>query len=129
MTPLDRLRGRRVCWLLVGLWIVNLFDLVMTILAHQHRLAEEANPIAARILPLGPAMLMTYKIALVTIGTVGLYIFRHKFIAEFAAGALLLIYAFVAVRWKICVALYETPCANLTNWIIDGNSSLGWGLS
>lgn len=126
MASLDRHRSRRVCWLLIGLWIVNLFDLIMTVLAHQHRLLDESNPIAARILPLGPAMLMTYKIALVAIGTVGLYIFRHKFIAEFASGALLLIYVFVAIRWKNCVDVYETTCANLTD-LIDRSPPPGWG--
>jgi hypothetical protein len=71
----------------------------MTVLAHQPRLLDDSNPIAARILPFGPCKLMTYMIALVAIGTVGLYTFRRKFIAEFASGALLLIYVFVAIRW------------------------------
>lgn len=126
MASLDQHRSRRVCWLLIGLWIVNIFDLIMTVLAHQHRLLDESNPIAARILPFGPGMLMTYKIALVSIGTIGLYVFRHKFIAEFASGVLLLIYALVAIRWKNCFAIYESTCANLTD-LVDRSPPPGWG--
>jgi hypothetical protein len=113
--------------MLIGLWLVNAFDLIMTVLAHQHRLLDESNPIAARILPFGPTMLMAYKIALVTIGTVGLYVYRRRFVAEFASATLLFIYVFVSLRWKNCFDIYESTCANLSDWV-DPGPPPGWGM-
>jgi hypothetical protein len=118
-------RGKRVVCFLVALWVINAYDLVMTIVAHQHGLLEESNPIAARILPLGPGMVLLYKTILVAGGSASLLVFRQRFIAEFASAALLLIYCMVAVRWKLCYDIYEVTCANAMGFI-EHNPPTGW---
>jgi hypothetical protein len=93
--------------------------------SHHHGLLDESNPIAARVLHLGPGMLMLYKMILVVGGSASLLIYRKRFIAEFASAALLVIYSMVAVRWTLCVDIYEVTCANVSEFI-DHSPPTGW---
>lgn len=107
---LDSTRGQRVLWVLVGLWILNGFDLVVSILAHGQGVlnaASECNPIAARVLSLGPVGLVTYKVLLVAGGTVPLLLQRKRLFVEIASTATLLVYAFVTVQWTVCFQSQE----------------------
>ncbi len=123
---LRRSRGARVLWLLIGVWLLNAVDLICTLLALEHCLSlprlldsfAEANPIAARVLALGPSAILVYKIALVGGGSVTLVRYRRRLLVEVASGALLAVYALVAVQWYVCLQELELArrlALNLTN--------------
>ncbi|MCH8969279.1 MAG: hypothetical protein IIA66_09215 [Planctomycetes bacterium] len=102
-----RRRGRRICLLVAAIWIMNAFDLFMTLHAHGHGLLTETNPIARYLLVLGPFALTMFKILLAGFGGCVLLWNRHHALAEYmtwlAAGANLS----VAVRWMSCYEFYE----------------------
>jgi hypothetical protein len=104
---MSRLRSHRVLLLLIGLWIINAFDLVLTGIAHSNGLLVESNPIAARVVPLGYLAIVVYKTALVAVGSAALLSIRRRPIAEVTAAALLAVYALVAFQWKLCFELYD----------------------
>ena len=62
-------RSRRVYAALVLLWVLNIFDLVVTLLRVQAGGFEEANPVA-RMLLSSPAGLAAWKLVLLTAATV-----------------------------------------------------------
>jgi len=99
-------RSHRVLCMLAGLWLINLFDLMLTVLAHAQGVLDESNPIARRLLPLGPQALGVFKLVLVAGASAVLIRYRTRFIAEVSAALMLTIYAGVAVRWKLCYDLY-----------------------
>ena len=99
-------RSHRVICLLAGMWLINLFDVVLTVLAHRQGMLHELNPIAERLLLHGPWAVLTYKLALVASASAVLVTYRTRFLAEMAATGLLLIYALVAVQWRLCYELY-----------------------
>ncbi len=39
-------RSHRVICVLAGLWLINLFDLMLTVLAHTQGVLDESNPVA-----------------------------------------------------------------------------------
>jgi hypothetical protein len=100
-------RSHRVICILVGLWVINIFDLVLTTLAYRQGLLHELNPIARKLLPLGPVVLAVFKAFLVGGSSVVLVRYRSRLIAEITAAAALVVYAAVAVRWRICYELYS----------------------
>ncbi len=105
-----RTRGTRVAYLLAGLVALNVLDLGCTVFAqHYLRLTSpcEANPIAARILPLGPAAVMLFKALLVTAGTIGLLACRRRRLVEIASTTVLLANAFAVYQWKLYFELEE----------------------
>lgn len=113
-------RSHRVLCMLAGLWLINLFDLVLTILAHSQGMLSESNPIARSLLPLGPQVLAAFKFVLVGGASAVLIINRRKLISELSSALMLLIYAGVAVRWKLCYELYNiSTSANVTNEELD----------
>ncbi|MHC4093476.1 MAG: DUF5658 family protein, partial [Planctomycetota bacterium] len=89
-------RARRVLCMLSGLWLINLFDLVLTLLAHAQGMLDESNPIARRLLPLGPEVVAAFKLLLVGGSSAVLIRFRTRFIAEISAALMLLLYTGVA---------------------------------
>lgn len=101
------MRPQRVVCLLIGLWLINGFDVVLTVAAHRQGLLDETNPIAARLLSHSPTALLLYKLALVTFASTVLLTHRKQFIAEIAATGMLVIYALVAVHWRLCYDLYD----------------------
>ena len=106
LPPASR-RGRRICLLVTAIWIMNAFDLFMTLHAHGHGLLTETNPIAQYLLVLGPFALIMFKILLAGFGGCVLLWNRHHALAEYmtwlAAGANLI----VAVRWMSCYEFYQ----------------------
>ncbi|MCP4594529.1 MAG: hypothetical protein GY842_27675 [bacterium] len=100
-------RSHRVLCLLAGLWVINVFDLMLTLIAARQGLLHESNPVAAFILTRGPQAVCFYKCVLVAGGSVILIRYRRRLLAEFTAAAMLTVYALVAVRWKWCYELYE----------------------
>jgi hypothetical protein len=104
---MTRLRAHRVLLLLIGLWIINAFDLVLTVIAQANGLLVEINPIAARVLPFGYLAIVVYKTALVAIGSAALLSIRRRPIAEVTAAVMLAVYSLVAFQWKLCFELYD----------------------
>ena len=118
-------RSHRVLCLLAGLWIINAFDLVLTILAYRNNLLDEYNPIAARVLPLGAGMLCIYKSVLVASASAVLVWARRQLLAEMVSGAMLIVYAMVAVHWKVCYETYEVTHTNSAG-AADLGDPTGW---
>lgn len=75
-------RARRLFYLLLGAWIINLFDLGLTLVAEQQNLLVEMNPFAARVLPHGPVAVIVYKFVMLTIGTAALWYCRSHWATE-----------------------------------------------
>lgn len=99
-------RSRRVISLVIGIWILNAFDLAFTVLSHEQGMLHESNPVASFILSLGTPSIVCYKIGLVLLGSYPLLRFRSARIAEMAAMTVLIVYAMLAVRWSSCYELY-----------------------
>jgi hypothetical protein len=105
-------RPRRVICLMAGVWLLNAFDLAMTVLAHQQGLLHEQNPLARAFLDEGPASVALFKFGLVLVGSLPLLRFRAAPIAELGVLTVLLAYAVLALHWSAC---YETYSLVLTN--------------
>jgi hypothetical protein len=114
-------RSHRVLCFLVGLWLINLFDLALTLISHRQGLLQEANPVAAFMLTYGADAVCFFKCVLVVVGSAILYHYRRRLVAEFSAATLLVVYALVAVQWKWCYELYElSHTGNVSNAEITG---------
>lgn len=105
-TPASR-RGRRICLLVTAIWIMNAFDLSMTLYAHGHGLLTETNPITRYLLVLGPFALITFKILLAGFGGCVLLWNRHHALAEYMTWLAAAVNLSVAVRWTSCYEFYE----------------------
>ena len=106
MTRLADSRAHRVLCIVVGIWILNAFDLTLTILAHNLGVLDEENPLAHRFLLDGTLSIMLFKIGLVLVGSYPLLRFRVARIAELGALVVFAIYALLAIRWSACYELY-----------------------
>lgn len=91
----------------MGIWLLNGFDLVFTLLSHRHGLLQEQNPIARLILGNGTSSIVLFKIGLVLIGSYPLLRFRRLRLAELAAYLVLAAYVLLAIRWSTCFELYS----------------------
>lgn len=98
-------RAHRVICLVMGLWLINAFDVALTVLAHQTGVLSEENPIAARLLH-SPSTLAAYKLVLVAFASTVLLVNRRKLLAEITAAGMLVIYGIVAVQWRVCYEIY-----------------------
>ncbi len=99
-------RSHRVICLLLGIWLLNGFDLTFTILSHKHGMLQEQNPVARHMLQHGTASIVLFKIGLVLIGSYPLLRFRRARITELGSYVILAAYAFLAFRWSTCFELY-----------------------
>jgi len=99
-------RAHRVVLLVVGIWVLNAFDLLLTLLAHQRGLLQEGSPVARWILGLGTPSVILFKVGLVMIGSYPLLRFRTARITELGTLVILLAYALLAVHWSACYDLY-----------------------
>jgi len=119
-------RSHRVICVVLGIWLLNAFDLTFTILSHEQGLLHEQNPLARHMLQNGTPSIMLYKIGLVLIGTYPLLKFRKARITEMAALLVFLSYATLAVRWSTCYELYCAAFPDNTNIAVvtdDGEAS------
>ncbi len=103
---LAQARPRRVICLVVGLWILNTFDLLLTLTASRQRLLHELNPVAAHMLEAGEGYLVLYKFGLIAIASYSLLRFRRERITEYGAVFALVVYGFVAIHWRNCYDFY-----------------------
>ena len=95
----EQARDRRLLWLLIGVWIVNLFDLCFTLLAVEQRILVELNPVAARLLAYGPGVLTLYKFSLLSVGTAILWRCRRHRLSETAAWVVAILCVALALIW------------------------------
>lgn len=93
-------RARRVILLTAFLWVLNLFDLVLTIIAHRLGGFNELNPIARQLLDC-PASLSVFKIALVMLSTVIILAYRHVRLTEIGCWGLCGIYSGLGFVWLV----------------------------
>ena len=100
-------RAHRVVCLVLGIWLINAFDLMLTILSHEQGVLVEQNPFARHMLEQGVWSLILYKTGMVCIGSYPLLKFRTARIAECGALVILLSYAALAVRWSDCYDAYS----------------------
>lgn len=98
------LRARRLFWLLVMAWLLNLMDLSYTLLAHKHDLLHELNPLAASVLPYGPLALVAYKVGFLLLGTTILWICRQHRLTEGCLWAYTALCLGLAFWWQRVVA-------------------------
>lgn len=94
----SRLRSRRVFWLLLGAWIINLFDLGFTLLAHEQGILTEMNPVAVHLLLIGPLSVVVFKVGTMLFGSAIVWRFREMLFVE------------------RCVWMYALVCAGLSYW-------------
>ena len=99
-------RSHRVICLVIGIWILNGFDLAFTVLSHNLGMLSEENPIARVMLGYGTPSIVLFKIGLVLIGSYPLLRFRTARITEMGAFVILVAYAALGVHWKECYDLY-----------------------
>ena len=97
------------------IWLLNAFDLTMTIMAHEHGLLDEQNPFAREMLEAGVLPIMLYKVGLVFLGSYPLVRFRRHRICELGALVVLAAYALLAVRWSTCYDLYSLAASDSVN--------------
>ncbi len=99
-------RSHRVICLVLGIWLLNGFDLTFTILSHEQGVLHEENPVARHMLEQGTASMVLFKIGLVLIGSYPLLRFRRARVTELGSYVILAAYAFLAFRWSTCFELY-----------------------
>ncbi len=99
-------RSHRVVCLVLGIWLLNGFDLTFTILSHEQGVLQEENPLARYMLEYGTASMVLFKIGLVLIGSYPLLRFRRARITELGSYVILAAYAFLALHWSTCFELY-----------------------
>ena len=105
-------RSHRVICIVLGIWLLNAFDLAFTVLSHEQGVLHEENPVARHMLQHGTASIMLYKIGLVLIGSYPLLRFRRARITELGAYVILIAYALLAVHWSTCYELYTVTATN-----------------
>ena len=88
-------------YLLLAAWIVNLFDLGFTLLAQEQGLLVELNPVAARVIPHGAVAAAAYKLALLSFGTMILWLCRDLAIAERSAWVYAIVCVALAFQWHL----------------------------
>lgn len=99
-------RASRVLLLIGGIWLLNAFDLILTVTAYQQGLLQEGNPLARYMLQLGIPSIILFKIGLVLIGSYPLLRYRYARITEIGTFVILIAYAMLAMHWSECYELY-----------------------
>lgn len=84
--------------MVIFLWLLNLSDLVLTILAHQIGHFHELNPLARGLLAT-PTALAAFKLVALSL-TTGIFLyFRHYRFTEIGCWVLAAVYTALAVLW------------------------------
>ncbi len=106
LPPASR-RGRRIVLLVTAIWLMNAFDLFMTLHAHGHGVLTETNPIARYLLTQGPFAVIIFKILFAGFGG-GVMLWNRRYaLAEYMAWLAVAANLSVAVRWTSCYEFYE----------------------
>jgi len=99
-------RSRRIVLLLAAIWMINLFDLTFTVLAHNTGNFVEANPIARALLDNRPALL-AFKLGAMVIATGILVCLRRHWLAELGCWFLCGAFATLAFMWLVYYRSWE----------------------
>ena len=108
-------RSHRVILLVMGIWMLNGFDLAFTVIAYQQGMLHEENPLARHMLRNGMPSIVLFKIGLVLIGSYPLLRFRTARITELGSMVILVAYAMLAMHWSECLDLYATTVGHGVN--------------
>jgi hypothetical protein len=95
-----RFRALRVLGMIAALWVMNVADLHLTLVAIGMGDFYEVNPVA-RYFVNDPASLVLFKISLVTLSTTLLFLLRVHWAAEMACLIMTGIYGSLMVLWGI----------------------------
>ncbi len=110
-------RPRRVLLVLAAVWVINVFDLGYTLAESLYSGFIEMNPLAAKLVAGPPAVLVSYKTALLTVSSTILLIHRRHRVAELGCWFLLGVYLYVAVCWWLYyehrLASFDDPAINV----------------
>lgn len=109
-------RSHRVICIVLGIWLLNAFDLMFTILSHQQGLLDEGNPLARQFLQYGTPSVVLFKIGLVLIGSYPLLRFRRMRVAELGAFTILVAYALLSFHWSFCFDQYAITASQSINF-------------
>jgi hypothetical protein len=109
-------RAHRIICLVLGIWVLNAFDLAFTVISHQQGMLHEENPLARHMLERGTTSIVLYKSGLVLIGSYPLLRFRTARITELGSYVILAAYAWLALRWSTCVELYTFSATGAENF-------------
>lgn len=115
----DRLvaRQRRMFYLFIGVWVINLFDLGFTLLANQQGILFEVNPLANHILPWGAVALAIYKLGFMLFGTIILWHYRQFEIAERALWGYGLFCVVLCLQWHLFYLHADSLCMHMTDQV------------
>ena len=83
---------------LIFLWVLNVFDLLFTMLAHQIGYFEEVNPLARGLLG-SPVALVAFKLAMLSFATGVFFVFRKRVLTEVACWCMTGTYIVLSVVW------------------------------
>ncbi|GAH36653.1 unnamed protein product [marine sediment metagenome] len=93
-------RARRVFLMVVFLWVLNIGDLTMTMIAHRLGQFEELNPVARGLLDC-PAALTVFKLALLALSSGIFLAFRRVRLTEIACGGMCCVYTALTFVWTV----------------------------
>lgn len=89
---------------LITAWLCNLFDIVSTLYFYTYFDGDELNPISEVLLQ-NPPLFVIFKLAVMTIATVFIWIKRDWNICKVAGWILFIEYMFVAIYYAILYAI------------------------
>ncbi|UCG32685.1 MAG: hypothetical protein JSU68_13590 [Phycisphaerales bacterium] len=92
--------------ILVALWLTNVFDAGMTLLAHAQGVLHEVNPVGVWLLSQGPHAVVVFKMIMLLIATGLLWYMRRHPLAELAAWVELATSILVCLRWRAYYEVY-----------------------
>jgi len=91
-------RARRVALLLAAVWIVGIFDLILTILASRIGGFVELNPVVSQILHAWE-LLVAFKLATLSFASAVFLKYRTRVFTEVSCWAMFALHAGLAVTW------------------------------
>jgi len=98
--------------IVAAVFILNVMDGVLTIVWYMTGRAEEANPLMAGAIGLHPVVFILLKIALVALGSVLLWRYRHR-----AMAVVGIFIAFIAYYWVLIYHLSAMNVGILFEWL------------
>ena len=91
-------RGRRVVLMVVFIWIVSVFDLTFTMLAHKMGGFRELNPVARNLLDSSDALII-WKVATVLAASLVFLVLRRRRVTEVGCWGLAVVHTVLAFLW------------------------------
>jgi hypothetical protein len=115
-------RPRRMLLILVALWLTNVFDAGLTLIAHAQGVLHEVNPLGVWLLSQGPHAVVAFKMSMLLIATGLLWRLRRHPLAELAAWVELATCVLVCLHWRAYYEVYISV-SNLALFA-DGSTGL-----